>query len=75
MNIMDNLSESLQQGRVDEVTDLTRQAINDGIDPKTILDRGLIAGMAVVGERSRPTRSSCPTFCWPPKPCTPAWTC
>lgn len=31
----------------------TRQVIEQGIPPKTILDEGLIAGMAVVGDRFR----------------------
>jgi 5-methyltetrahydrofolate--homocysteine methyltransferase len=39
------------RGEDQRVGKLTRQAIDDGIEAKTILDDGLIAGMAVVGER------------------------
>jgi len=51
MNIFEKLSGSLQAGDTDAVASLTRQAIDDKIEPKDILDNGLIAGMAVVGER------------------------
>jgi 5-methyltetrahydrofolate--homocysteine methyltransferase len=51
MNIIQELSEQLQQGNPKNVAELTQQAINENIDTKTILDQGLIAGMSVVGEK------------------------
>jgi len=51
MDIIAQLSEQLQKGNPADVAALTRQAINDKIDTRRILDEGLIAGMAVVGER------------------------
>ena len=35
------------------VGEMTRQALADGIDPKTIIFKGLIPGMDVVGEKFR----------------------
>ena len=51
MEIIRELSESLQKGDRKRVADLTSKAIGQSIDTKTILDDGLIAGMSVVGER------------------------
>ena len=51
MNIIRELSESLQKGDRKRVADLTGKAIRQSIDTKTILDDGLIAGMSIVGER------------------------
>lgn len=51
MNIVQELSEQLQQGNPKNVAELTQQAINAKINIKTILDKGLIAGMTVVGEK------------------------
>lgn len=51
MDTIRELSESLQRGDVNRTRDLTRRAIDEKIDPKQILDRGLIAGMVVVGQR------------------------
>ena len=47
------LSESLQRGDAKKVAELTKQAIEEGAAPKSILDNGLIAGMSVVGEKFR----------------------
>jgi 5-methyltetrahydrofolate--homocysteine methyltransferase len=47
------ISQSLQQGDRDRVTDLTRTAITEGIDTIRILNDGLIGGMQVVGDRFR----------------------
>ncbi len=51
MNIFEELSKSLQSGDTEAVARLTQQAIDEKMEPKDILDNGLIAGMAVVGER------------------------
>src|SRR3972149_6605718 len=49
MSLLDQLSDALQKGHTDRVTELMRQAIDDATEPKVILDDGLIAGMAIVG--------------------------
>lgn len=51
MDIRQQLSEALQAGDPDRVAAFTREAIASGRDPQTILNEGLIAGMAVVGEK------------------------
>jgi 5-methyltetrahydrofolate--homocysteine methyltransferase len=51
MDILKELSESLQKGDAPKVASLTRLAIDQKIDTKAVLDTGLIAGMSVVGER------------------------
>ncbi len=51
MDILQELSENLQRGNGDRVAELTQEAIDERLEPKKILDDGLIAGMAVIGER------------------------
>jgi 5-methyltetrahydrofolate--homocysteine methyltransferase len=51
MDILEKISASLQKGDTGAVAELTGQAIESGIEPKTILDNGLIAGMSVIGEK------------------------
>ena len=45
------ISEKIQAGRAKEVKALVQQALDEGIDPNRILNEGLMAGMAVIGER------------------------
>jgi len=51
MSILNEISTFLQQGRSAKVKELVPQALNEGIDPKTILEEGLLSGMSVVGEK------------------------
>jgi 5-methyltetrahydrofolate--homocysteine methyltransferase len=51
MGILKEISEHLQQGDGEKVSELTRQAVEQKVSPKTILDEGLIGGMNVIGER------------------------
>jgi 5-methyltetrahydrofolate--homocysteine methyltransferase len=51
MDILQQLSEHLQKGDTDQVAELTRAAIEQKLETQAILDRGLIAGMTVVGEK------------------------
>lgn len=53
MDILQQISEHLQNGDDEQVVALTRAALEQGIGAKEILDRGLIAGMNVVGEKFR----------------------
>ena len=51
MDILRQLSEELQRGNAKRTAELTAEAIAGALDPKAILDDGLIAGMAVIGDR------------------------
>ena len=47
------ISEKLQKGKAKDVKALVQQAIDAGIPAQEILEKGLIAGMNVVGEKFR----------------------
>jgi 5-methyltetrahydrofolate--homocysteine methyltransferase len=49
--LLGKMAESLIAGKVDEVTDLTQQALDVDLSSKDILEKGLLAGMDVVGKR------------------------
>lgn len=49
MSIIQEISEYLQKGRAKNVKQLVQQALDEGIDAKTILDEGLLNGMMVIG--------------------------
>ena len=51
--LMQEISHCLIIGKNGDVDRLTRQALDDGFDANTIMDDGLIAGMAVVGIKFR----------------------
>ena len=51
MEILQKIGESLQRGEHEQVAELTRQAIDAGLPATQILNDGLMAGMAVVGQR------------------------
>jgi 5-methyltetrahydrofolate--homocysteine methyltransferase len=53
MDLLKEISESLQKGDDAKVGELTQKAIDEGMEPKVILDDGLIAGMNVIGKRFR----------------------
>jgi 5-methyltetrahydrofolate--homocysteine methyltransferase len=49
--LLGKMAESLIAGKIDEVVNLTREALDGGAAPADILDQGLLAGMDVVGKR------------------------
>ncbi len=51
MEVLEQISGLLQQGDDEQVLELTGKAIAQNIPPKDILDKGLISGMDVVGQR------------------------
>ena len=53
MKILKQIAQCLESGDEDGVPPLVRQALAEGIVPKSILDDGLIAGMNTVGEKFR----------------------
>jgi 5-methyltetrahydrofolate--homocysteine methyltransferase len=52
-DILSRISDALQQGDDQQVATLTSEALRSGLVAGEILDRGLVAGMNVVGERFR----------------------
>ncbi len=51
--ILREMAEALYNGEVEKVTELTRRALDEGIPPEEILQKGLIAGMEKVGKDFR----------------------
>jgi 5-methyltetrahydrofolate--homocysteine methyltransferase len=47
----DRIKESVLKGKVGEIADLVRGALDEGISPQEIIDLGLISGMNEVGVR------------------------
>ncbi len=48
-DILERMAELLYEGEDEEVAALVQQALDEGLEPNTILQDGLIAGMDVVG--------------------------
>lgn len=42
---------AVANGNIDETRDLTRQALDEGIAPMTVINEGLVAGLKLVGEQ------------------------
>ncbi len=53
MSIINEISEFVQKGRAKNVKALVTQALEEGMNPKAILDEGLLAGMLIIGEKFR----------------------
>lgn len=53
MTLLQRLADALIRGDHLVAADLTREALAASVEPKTVLDDGLLAGMKVVGERFR----------------------
>lgn len=51
MEILEEMSSFLQKGRAKNVKALVTQALEEGIDPKAILNEGLLSGMMIIGEK------------------------
>ena len=49
--LLEKMAERLSVGKIDEVKELSQQALDQGISPREIIDKGLLAGMEVVGKR------------------------
>lgn len=49
MAIIEEISEFLQKGRAKNVKNLVQQALDEGFDPKEILNDGLLSGMMIIG--------------------------
>lgn len=53
MEILNQISERLQDGDDKKVGELTETALSQNLQPKEILNNGLIAGMNIIGEKFR----------------------
>ena len=53
MQELQELASQLEQGKSQKVAAITQQLLGAGVSPQLILNEGLIAGMAVVGEKMR----------------------
>lgn len=51
MVIIQEVCENLQKGRAKKVKELVQQALDEGIEPKVILNDGLLSGMTIIGEQ------------------------
>lgn len=51
MSILNEISEKLQKGKMKDVKALIEQALGEGVQPKAILENGLLDGMSVIGEK------------------------
>jgi 5-methyltetrahydrofolate--homocysteine methyltransferase len=51
MSLFEDISNYLIAGNAKKVQELTNQALGEGHSPKEVLDKGLIIGMSIVGER------------------------
>ncbi len=49
--LITKIAASIVEGIPDETTDLTKQALEAGLEPLTIINEGLTAGMNIVGEK------------------------
>jgi len=49
--IFANLAENLIEGKIEAVVNLTKDALDRGIEAEEVLEKGLLAGMDVVGQR------------------------
>lgn len=53
MDILQTMAEELREGQATKVAELVRKALDEGMDWKVIMDKGLFAGMEVVGNLFR----------------------
>ena len=51
MSILEQMSADLMKGKANDVKAAVQQALNDGLEPGTILTQGLLSGMSIIGER------------------------
>ena len=51
MEILNNISTLLQQGRAPKVKEKVQEALDQGVAAKDILEQGLLDGMGVIGEK------------------------
>jgi len=51
MSILEDISQAVVSGDKGKVLELTQKGASEGMDPMTIINQGLVAGMDIVGPR------------------------
>jgi 5-methyltetrahydrofolate--homocysteine methyltransferase len=51
VSVLEQISENLIKGKANDVKSLVQQAVSQKVHPGDILNKGLLAGMSVIGER------------------------
>lgn len=51
MSLLEQISENLMKGKAKDVETLVAQAIKDGVPARDILNKGLLSGMGIIGEK------------------------
>lgn len=51
MSLLDQISENLIKGKAKDVKELVEKAIAEKVKPADILNKGLLSGMSIIGER------------------------
>ena len=51
MSVLNEISEMLQKGKANEVKELAQKGLDEGLTAKSILEEGLMPGMAIIGDK------------------------
>jgi 5-methyltetrahydrofolate--homocysteine methyltransferase len=51
MSVLEQMAADLMKGKANDVKAAVQQALDDGLEPGTILTEGLLSGMGIIGER------------------------
>ncbi|MBN1686601.1 MAG: corrinoid protein [Spirochaetales bacterium] len=51
MSVLSDISELLQKGKANEVKEMVQKGIDEGLAAKSILEEGLMSGMAIIGDK------------------------
>jgi 5-methyltetrahydrofolate--homocysteine methyltransferase len=51
VSVLEQISEELIKGKANEVRELVQKALDEGLPPGDVLNKGLLSGMSVVGDR------------------------
>ena len=51
MSILTEISELLQKGKANEVKEMAQKGLDEGLAAKSILEEGLMPGMAIIGDK------------------------
>ena len=52
-DLLDQITTGIVEGEPDEIVELTRQALDAGLEPMAIVSEGLVPGMNIVGAKVR----------------------
>ena len=71
--LFEKMAEVLIAGKQEEVKSLTQEALDNGAAARDILDKGLLAGMDVVGQRFKAGDMFIPKCFYAPAVCMGPW--